>query len=69
MKFNYNRLKGLMREKGETITSLAEKIGINPSTLCLKLANRSSFLQKEIVRICQVLETTEYDALFFNYET
>lgn len=55
MKFNYSKLLGKMRECGFTQEQLANAIGINKATLSVKLNNRFSFSQDEIIAICKVL--------------
>lgn len=55
MKFNYSKLLGRMRECGFTQEQLAKAIGINKSTLSVKLNNKFSFSQEEILAICKIL--------------
>lgn len=55
MKFNYAKLLGRMRECGFTQEQLAKAIGVNKATLSLKLNNRFSFAQEEILSICKQL--------------
>lgn len=55
MKFNYAKLLGRMRECGFTQEQLAKAIGVNKATLSLKLNNRFSFTQEEILSICKRL--------------
>ena len=55
MKFNYSKLLGRMKECGFTQEQLAKAIGINKGTLSMKLNNRFSFSQDEILAICKVL--------------
>ena len=55
MKFNYSKLLGRMRECGFTQEQLATAIGINKGTLSVKLNNRFSFSQEEIIAICKLL--------------
>ena len=55
MKFNYSKLLGRMRECGFTQEQLAKAIGINKGTLSVKLNNRFSFTQDEILAICKLL--------------
>lgn len=42
------KLRGRMAEKGETIASLAAKLGMHPNTLSRRLANSSEFSVKEV---------------------
>jgi transcriptional regulator with XRE-family HTH domain len=55
MRFNYNKLLGLMKEKQITQLELAKKLGITTPTLSLKLNNKARFKQSEIVTICDFL--------------
>ena len=55
MKFNYSKLLGRMKECGFTQEQLANAIGINKGTLSVKLNNRFSFSQEEIIAICKLL--------------
>lgn len=55
MKFNYSKLLGRMREYGFTQEQLAKAIGINKGTLSVKLNNKFSFSQEEILAICKIL--------------
>lgn len=70
MKFDYSELKGRIKSKGLTQRALADKIGMNPSTLSIKLKCGSFFSQEEIIKICTVLEIdVEKLGLFFYKET
>lgn len=55
MVFDYSKLLGRIRECGFTQKSLAERIGIAESTMCLKLNNRADFCHGEIFLICEAL--------------
>lgn len=65
--YNYSKLLGRLREKGITQEELARKIGLNPSTLNIKLKSKSDFSQTEIRMICEVLDIPleEIPAYFF----
>ena len=67
MKYNYSKLLGRLKEFGLTQERLAKAIGINKSTLTLKLNGRSSFTQEEMDEICKVLDVSndEIGAYFF----
>lgn len=56
MSFNYSKLLGRMRERGYTQEKVAAEIKINKATLNVKLNNRNSFHQEEILAICRVLD-------------
>lgn len=55
MKFNYLKLLGRIKECGLTHAQLAEAIGISKYTMSVKLNNKFSFTQEEIIAICKVL--------------
>ena len=55
MKFNYSKLLGRMKECGFTQEQLAKAIDISRYTLNVKLNNKFSFTQAEILAICKVL--------------
>ena len=54
--FDYSKLKGRIKEKNLTQEELANKIGINKSTISLRLNNQSSFIQDEIDKIIKILD-------------
>lgn len=54
--YDYSKLKGRMKQKGITQEELALEIGIDKSTLSLKLNNQSLFTQDEINKIVKILE-------------
>ena len=53
--FDYSKLLGRTKEKGYTMKTLAESIGVNASTLSLKLSNKAQFTQNDIHKTCSVL--------------
>lgn len=53
--YNYQKLLGKMKEKGYTQEQLAQRIGISPCTLNLKLNNKNDFRQDEILSISKEL--------------
>lgn len=54
--FNYSKLKGRIKEKGFTQEDIANNLGINKSTISLRLNNQSLFVQDEINEIIKLLE-------------
>ena len=56
MMYDYSKLLGKLREKHLTQEQLAKAIGMNKSTLNLKLNGRYPFTTKEIDGICKVLD-------------
>lgn len=69
MGFNYNKLKGLIREKCGTQARYASLLGISTTTLNQKLTNKSAFTQKEIAitKDSFSLTPTEIDDIFFTH--
>ncbi len=65
MKFDHSKLKGLMREKGMTQSTLSKKIGITEMTLFNKLSGRSDFTCKEIYGIMLALGIEDPRPYFF----
>lgn len=53
--FDYSKLVGRIREKGESQRSIAAAAGMDKSTFNLKVNNRSEFTQSEIIHICNKL--------------
>lgn len=64
----FAKLKGRAKEKGETIKTLAAKIGISPSTLSLKWNGHSMFTMSEMYSLKSILELESIDAYFFSEE-
>lgn len=67
MPFDYSKLLGRIKECGFTQESLAKRIGIAESSLCLKLNNKANFRHGEIFLICEALRITasEIGVYFF----
>lgn len=53
--YDYSLLLGRMKEKGFTQAKLAEALGISETSLNLRLNNKLSFRQDEIVTASDVL--------------
>ncbi len=68
--FNYSKLKGRIKEKGFTQEDIANNLGINKSTISLRLNNQSLFVQDEINKIIKLLEIPgeEIKEYFFEEE-
>lgn len=67
MKFDFFKLKGLIREKRLTQEDVAKKIGIAYSTFNLKINAKAYFSQDEIYKISNLLEIPKdkiYDYFF-----
>ena len=67
MKFDYSKLLGRIKEFGFTQETLAKRIGIAESSMCLKLNNRASFKHGEIFQVSEALgiATSEIGVYFF----
>ena len=59
--FDYSRLKEKIKEKCNTQSNLAKKIGISEVSLSAKLNNKVEFSQFEINKICETLEIAKED--------
>jgi transcriptional regulator with XRE-family HTH domain len=57
IKFDFSKLKGLIREKGYTQEEIAKIIGINPATLSIKISGQG-FRQSEIRTMALILGIT-----------
>lgn len=56
--FDFAKLKGRIREKCETETAFAAKMGMNRSTMSSRLTQKSDFSAEEIWKACQILSLT-----------
>lgn len=65
MEVSFNKLRGLMTEKGFTIRSLSKDTGIPVSTLSNKLNGLSEFKTSEILKISYVLGISDVTEYFF----
>lgn len=63
---NYNKLKGIMREKNYSQNKLAKRIGITTQSLNAKLNGRSQFTIEEAINIIAVLKIIKPEEIFFN---
>lgn len=54
--YDYSILKGKIVEKIGSRRELAEKLGINETTLSNKLNNKTDFSREEMKKICQILD-------------
>ena len=55
MKWNYQKLRGKIKEVCGTQDSFAEKLGINRVSLSQRLNNLLEFTQNEIYKSCEIL--------------
>lgn len=65
--YDYNKLRGLIREKYGTLQRFAEDLGIGTTTLNSRLNSETYFDQTEIERVASLLDLskTEVDQVFF----
>lgn len=67
-KFNYNRLRGKIKECYDTQEKFADELGIGRVSLSQRLSNKLEFTQDEILRACQLLniDWEELEDYFFS---
>lgn len=67
MEINYDKLKGKVKEVMGTQGRLAEQMQLDETTISNKLNNNTYFTQKEIIKICNLLniEHKEIPEYFF----
>ncbi len=70
MAFDYNKLRGRIREVFNTQSAFAEAIGMSTTSLSAKLNNKIEFSQKEIEKAVELLKinSEEISAYFFTLE-
>lgn len=70
MKWNYQKLRGKIKEVCGTQDSFAEKLGINRVSLSQRLNNLLEFTQNEIYKSCEILgiELDEIPDYFFTLQ-
>lgn len=63
MEYNFNKLRGRIKEKLGSEAKFAEKLQISSASLSSKFNNRSDFSSSEISRACDedVLDITLYE--------
>lgn len=66
--FNIEAFKDIVQKKGFTMSSVAEHINVDYSTLYRKMTGVSDFVREEIISICAFLglNPQERDAIFFS---
>lgn len=67
-KFNYNRLRGRIKEIYHTQEKFADALGVGRVSLSQRLSNKLEFTQDEILRACQLLniDWDEMEEFFFS---
>lgn len=61
MAFDYSKLKGKIKEKCNTQSAFALKMGFSNQTLSAKLGNLVDFNQEEIMKALKILELSDKD--------
>lgn len=56
MKFNFDKLKGKIKEVYNTQNDFALALGIAPNTLSMKLSNQFDFSSEEIIKAVELLK-------------
>ena len=66
MAFNYNALRGKIREKYQTEREFAKALGLSQTSLSAKLNGKVAFTNNEIYLACQLLDVPlENSHIFF----
>lgn len=70
MSFNYQKLRGKIKEVCGTQDKFAKQLGIGRVSLSQRLNNQSEFSQSEIQTSCQILKLNKNDIplYFFDIE-
>ncbi len=70
MAFNYNKLRGKIKEMCGTQKKFAKLLGISRTSLSQRLNNTLNFSNTEILRACEILNININDipSYFFNSE-
>lgn len=56
MTLEYSKLKGRIKEKAGTQEELAKKMNVSSASISYKLSGRTQFSQKDIKRLCEILD-------------
>ena len=56
MRFNFDKLKGKIKEVFNTQNDFANALGIAPNTLSMKLKNQFDFSSEEIIKSVELLK-------------
>ncbi len=70
MKYDYCKLKGKIKEKMGTQSSLSREIGLSEKTFSLKINGKIEWRQSEIIKISNILgiKCEEIPEYFFDHE-
>lgn len=68
--YNYQKLRGRIRECFGTEGALANAMGVNRATLSQKLSNKKDFSQQDIMQMAQLLgiNSSEIGEYFFTHK-
>lgn len=68
IEFNYDKLKGRIKEILGTQSNLANTMKVDEATISNKLNNSTYFTQKDIIKICKILfiDFEQIPEYFFN---
>lgn len=69
MKYNYNKLRGKIKEVCGTETKFAEKISIGRVSLSQRLNNQLEFSQGEMIETCDILGIEKEDIPIYFFST
>ena len=56
MAFDYNKLRGRIREMFKTESAFAKEVGISPAMMSLRMTGKVMFSQEEIAKCCDLLQ-------------
>lgn len=65
MSFNYSKLLGRIKEKVGTQSTFAELMGLSEKTLSMKLNNKNSWKQPEILKACELLDISSEEVFVY----
>lgn len=70
MSYNYNKLRGAIKEVYGTQEAFANRMGMSNAALSQRLNNKSKFSQDEIVRACELcgIKPADIASYFFASE-
>lgn len=69
LEFDYSKLKGLIREKGETQESIAEKLSMSKSSFNQKINDKQRFTQTDICKLVDILDIVDLKGYFFSIKS
>lgn len=69
LEFDYSKLKGLIREKGETQESIAEKLNMSKSSFNQKINDKQRFTQTDICKLVDILDIVDLKGYFFSIKS